>query len=118
VLGRRADGGAMTYGKQNGRLVACGKSRWHGFHPEHEDCPECPPPSPTTKKTYDYGYSWSDVSDWYTMGFVSIHVVNQLSEWQRTYPVESFQEIMDKVAQHLIDLRGNPINDLTEVPIG
>jgi len=109
----------MTYGKQNGRLVACKQSKWHGFHPEHEHCPECPPPS-ENKPTHNYGYSWADVSAWYGMGFLSINTVNQLSDWRLRNGESSgaFQELLDKVAQHLIDLRGNPINDLTEVPIG
>jgi hypothetical protein len=33
----------MAYGKQSGRLVQCARSKFHGHHPENEQCGDCEP---------------------------------------------------------------------------
>ncbi len=47
--------GTQPAGAQTARLIECKKSKYHGFHPENEECSSCEPPKPAAA-TPDLGY--------------------------------------------------------------
>ncbi len=48
--------GTSKAGVSAARKVQCSKSKFHGFHPENEDCPDCDPVPAKADPGYNY---WS-----------------------------------------------------------